>query len=170
MSIFIYLLFIIALVEFVFSELWNRYYFLYGFYIFNKTFEYSNSDFTLNNINNFINFMDKTESVAHYKGKCFDENTFFFRKKFFSFGFFRNDFENLHGIISIDTENRVVKLKCNTCYNYLLLTTYMFPIFFQQSQNVLTVLLTAFIVFSMFFFSGLFRYKKLAKEISKLVH
>lgn len=172
--IFLILFFTISIVEMILSGKWNPYYFSYTIPIFNKTFEYSNLTLSSKNIENFINNMEKKDHFYHYKGKSIDKNTFFFRKKMVSVGFFRNDFENLHGIILIDTENQIIKLKCSISYCHILLSAYICLALWQESEfifsDIIPILLTVLFFYSIFYFSNLIRYKKLLKEIEKLVN
>lgn len=175
MNTFLIIFFILffSIVEMILSRKWNHYYYSYTLPIFHKTFIYSNLNLSSKNIENFINNMDKKEYFHHYIGKCIDQNTFFFRKKMITVGLFRNDFENLHGTILIDTENQIIKLKCSSLYSQLLFLTYIFLSLWQESDfifsNIIPILLTVLFLYLIFYFSDFIRYKKLLKEITNLV-
>ena len=172
--VFVILLLGIAITETVLSGTWNKYYFLHGIPIFSKEIEISNLIKVSNEIQNFITTLDMFPDFTKYKGTMFDENTFAFRKKLITVSFFRNDFENIHGTISINPESGNIKIKGYASYSFLAFLLYFFAFFLSDSENFLVgFLLALFVILIIGLISYAFdrrKYNQLVAEITKLVN
>ena len=132
------ILLIIAITETILSGTWNKFYFLHGIQIYSKEIEISDLDEASKELKNYISNLDNTAGFKRYKGKVFDENTFAFRKKLVSLGFSRNDFEDIHGTITINPESRSIKIKGYTGYTILAFLLYFFFFFLSDADDILS--------------------------------
>ena len=94
--------------------------------IFKKSIPVSNLDNASHKISEFVNNLDKQKGFSNYKGADLDDNVFAFQKKLITIGTVRNDLENIHGTISIDSETRAIRIKGFVGYSFL---SYMIFIF-----------------------------------------
>ena len=168
------LIFIIVIIETILSGTWNRYYFLYGIPIYSKELEISDLNKISQEIIHFIDTMDTVNGFSKYKGKRLDESTFAFRKKMITVGFFRNDFENIHGTISIDSESRTLKIKGCAGYSFPIFMLYIFIVFTAGSESFLIdVFSSVIIILILSSISYVFdrrKYNRLFVEITKLIN
>ena len=168
------LLFSIAIIETVLSGTWNRFYFLYGIPIYSKEIEISDLTKTSQLVIHFIDTMDTVKGLSKYKGKRLDENTFAFRKKMIAVSFFRNDFENIHGTIGIDSESRTLKIKGYAGYTFPALMLYIFIVFTAGFESFLTEAFSSLIIIlilsSISYAFDRRKYNKLFTEITKLIN
>ncbi|MCQ2579205.1 MAG: hypothetical protein MJ159_00735 [Treponemataceae bacterium] len=172
--VFAVLLFAIVIIETVLSATWSKYYFLYGVPIFVKEIEISKISETKQRVSEFINNMDSKKGFSKYKGKEIFENNFAFRKKMITVSHYRNNFENIHGIISIDTEKRILKIKGYTGYTFLSSLIYIIIFLIDKDDFSLGSLISAlFIILIIFLIAYAFehrKYKQLVKELLELVN
>ena len=172
--VFVILLLIIAITETVLSGTWNKYYFLHGIPIFSKEIEIPNINKASKEIQNFIITLDTFPGFSKYKGTMFDENTFAFRKKMITVSFYRNDFENIHGTISINPESRKIKIKGCSGYSFLAFLLYFFVFFLSDSENFVAGFLPAlFFILIIGLISYAFdrrKYNKFVAKITELVN
>jgi len=172
--VFVILLLIIAITETVLSGTWNKYYFLHGIPIFSKEIEISNINKASEEIQNFIITLDTFPGFSKYKGTMFDENTFAFRKKIITVSFYRNDFENIHGTISINPESRNVEIKGYAGFSLLAFLLYFFVFFLSETENFVARIFPAlFFIFIIGLISYAFdrrKYNKMLTEITELIN
>jgi hypothetical protein len=172
---YVFVIFLIIIVaEIVLSGTWNKYYFLYGIPLFSKEIEISNLDRATKEIQNFITNIDTNAEFSKYKGVIFDEHTFAFRKKLNIINFSRNDFERIHGTISINPENRNITIKGYMEYSFLAFMLYFLVFFISDSKKLVISSLPFLFAFLL---SGLMayifdrkKYNKLVTEITELVN
>ena len=168
--VFVILLLIIAITETVLSGTWNKYYFLHGIPIFSKEIEISNINKASKEIQNFIITLDTFPGFSKYKGTMFDENTFAFRKKMITVSFYHNDFENVHGTISINPESRNIKIKGYPGYSFLAFLLYIFVFFLSDSENFVVSFLPAlFVILIICLISYAFDRRKCNKLVAKII-
>ncbi|MCQ2583774.1 MAG: hypothetical protein MJ160_07690 [Treponema sp.] len=172
--VFAILLFAVGIIETVLSATWSKYYFLYGIPIFVKEVEILKISEARQRVSEFINNLDSRKGFSKYKGKEISENKFAFRKKIITVSHYRNDFENIHGIISIDAENRILKIKGYTGYTFLSFLIY-FTVFFIDKVDFSfgSLFPVLFMVIILFLISYAFehrKYKLLVNELLELVN
>lgn len=162
---------VISVVETILSVKWNGWYYSFGIRVFKKSISFSNPEKVSLGINNFIRHIDDVPGFRSYTGFTLNKNTFFFRKKLFNF--VRNDFDNVHGSIIIDEENRAVKIKGFIPYSITLFVIGIFSIFIFDSDFSLflhIVLIISFAIFPALIFAfSYYRYKQLLKIITQLI-
>ena len=115
-------LLIVGITETILSAKWIKWYFVKAIPIHAKEIEISDVEKTEKRIRSFISQIDKTDGFSRYKGFIADEGLFFFRPKIFQMG---RKSPGLHGTITIDTENRIIKVKGNLSYSLLSFVIYM---------------------------------------------
>lgn len=165
---------ITAIVETILAATWNKYYFLHGIPVFIKEMEIQNLSESKQEIFNFINNMDAVKGFSKYKGTQIDENNFAFRKKMVFVSCYRNDFDNIYGIISFDEENRTLKIKGYAGFTFLAIMLTLAAFFMDDSEFSfvkLLIVLFLVIIFSLMFYAFERRkYNKLANEISNIIN
>ena len=164
-------IFVIAIVETILSLKWNDWYYSFGIQVFKKTIPFSNSEKISIGLNNFISHIDDVPGFRNYTGITLSKNTFYFRKKIFTI--IRNDFDNVHGSIIVDEENRAVKIKGFISYNILLFFIAISLIFILDSDfslflHIFLIIFIAAFIAIIFAFSH-YRYKKLLNIITQLI-
>ena len=168
------LLIIIGILETILSGTWNNLYFLYGIQIYSKEIEITDVNKTSQKIDDFFNNLDSVSGFTKYKGKKLDDNTFVFRKKLITVSFFRNDFENIHGTVIINPENRTLKIKGYAGYTVLAFMLYFVLFFMSQNEYIITSVISGLILIliigSISYAFDHRKYKKLYAEISKLIN
>ena len=161
---------IILISEIVLSSTWNKYYFLYGIPIYSRTIDISNIEQSSQKISNFINSIDTVPGFSKYKAELLENNIYAFRKKMISESFYHNGLENIHGIITIDSEQRTLKIKGNIRYSFIVLMLYFFVFYiydFVSFTSIFSVLLSIFILSALSYAFDYRKYKKLFDEITK---
>jgi len=168
------LLFIIVIIETILSGTWNRYYFLYGIPIYSKEIEISDLNKTSQKIIHFINNIDTINGFSKYRGEILNENTFAFRKKIVTINFLRNDFENIHGTISIDSGSRTLKIKGYAGYSFPACMLCIFIVFTAGSESFFIEAFSSVIIIlilsSISYAFDHRKYNKLFVEITKLIN
>lgn len=115
----------VAISEFVLSARWSKFYFLHGIKIFSGQFDISDPEKVAVAVRSFINHMEYKNGFSKYTGMELEENTFAFRRKMIDISFFRNDFERIHGSITIDSENRTLNINGYAGYTFLAFILYI---------------------------------------------
>lgn len=168
------ILIVVGISELILSLKWNKFYFSHGLKFYSKEIEFSDLNLTLARIKSFINNIDNTNGFSKYTGEELDENTFAFRKKLITISVFRNDFENIHGIISIDSETRILKIKGYAHNSFLAFLLYIAIFIISGSTSFLSGIFSCLPLILIF---GSISYafdhrksKKLAERITEIVN
>lgn len=174
MKTYIILLIIVlvaGIIEAILNAKWNQFYFSYSIPVFIRRLEVQDCGKARTGIIKFINNIETIKGFKKYTGKIIDENTFFFRKKMVSSR--RNDFDNIHGTIFIDTENREVIIKGRLSFSIIFAMLFMFFILTDSSESFLEMIPAIFIVLIILIINYLFerrKYNKLVKEITDRIN
>ena len=169
---------IIVIAEGILSVTWNIKYFSYGIPVYSKEIGISDIDKIKTELIHFINNLDSVKDFSKYKGRILDENIFAFRKKMITVSFFQNNYENIHGIISIDSETRTLKITGYTHYTFIVTNIYLFILimkdhYLKDYVSIIASFITYIIVVSIIslltFASNRRKYNQLFKEIEKLI-
>ena len=163
------IVFIVAIVETILSSTWNKHYFSHGIEIFKKSIPVSNLDNASHKISEFVNNLDKQKGFSNYKGADLDDNVFAFQKKLITIGTVRNDLENIHGTISIDSETRAIRIKGFVGYSFLSLMICIFIFFLLDSDLVSALIIVSILSLLSYWFESR-KYKKLTTEITNLIN
>lgn len=91
------------------------------------------------------------------------------KKKLITIGTFRNDLENIHGTISIDSETRAIRIKGFVGYSFLSLMIYIFIFFLLDSRLVSALIIVSIFSLLSYWFESR-KYKKLTTEITNLIN
>ena len=122
-----------------------------------------------NTFSEFVNNLDKQKGFSNYKGADLDDNVFAFQKKLITIGTFRNDLENIHGTISIDSETRAIRIKGFVGYSFLSLMIFIFIFFLLDSRLVSALIIVSILSLLSYWFESRI-YKKLTTEITNLIN
>lgn len=172
--IFIILTLIIAVTETILSGKWNKNYFLHGIPIYSKELKISNAKKAAADIDSFINHLDSVPGFSKYTGKTLGENLFAYRKKMITVSLVRNDFDNISGIVLIDPENRILKIKGHTGYTFIAAMLYFFVFFVTSAEGSVAATsisagLIILIIGLIFYAVSRRKYNRLYNKISKLI-
>ena len=115
---------ILVLIETILAAKWNPFYFEKTIPLHTKLIPFTDIENTKLGLIHFINHLDTYKGLKKYIGIIADENTFYFRKKMVSSG--KNNFDDIHGSITIDSENRHIILKIRMGFSYIIAMCFMF--------------------------------------------
>lgn len=167
------LLVIVAVTETILSIRWSPFYFIHGIKIYSKEIDFNDLSTTSNEVKKFITNLNNASGFLRYTGKEIDDGILAFRKKMISVGFYRNDFENIHGSVIVDPETMTVKINGYENWTFVFFLIYLMPFLFPENgiciSTVLSVLLFPLILFVLSFAFERRKYKKLTARIAELV-
>lgn len=161
----------VGLIETILVAKWNPFYFEKMLSKYTQTIPFYDEEKAKLGLIHFINHLDTTKGLKKYKGIMADDHTFYFRKKMVSSR--RNNFDDVHGSITIDSENRQIVFKSRIGISYILAFCYLFYIFvFLDGFGFSAAIIFSFIIVLICLISLAVErriYKKMIDEITRVI-